>query len=164
MLLQGLLQYNYWANEQVLYQLEQLTPEQLHAPGEMSHGTPFDLVRHILDTEWSWRMFASGGNGTRYLWEVEDLSGLAAIWRLLPQERSRWLEFLSAQSEAGLDSEVDYGSAQGGNPNVARVWQILAHVVTHSTHHRSELCRYLHDCGHPLNDIDFLTYVARKTR
>jgi uncharacterized damage-inducible protein DinB len=61
------LEYNYWANEHILRYVEQLTSDQLHATARIRHGSAFDLVRHMLDTEWSWRLFASGGVGQKYL-------------------------------------------------------------------------------------------------
>jgi uncharacterized damage-inducible protein DinB len=45
-----------------------------------------------------------------------------------------------------------------------KVWQILLHVVNHSTHHRSELIRYLEDYGHPIDEqyTDFGSFIARR--
>jgi uncharacterized damage-inducible protein DinB len=57
------LEYTYHADQQILSRLEQLTAEQLQAPSSISHVTPFDLARHMLDAAWSWRLFASGGPG-----------------------------------------------------------------------------------------------------
>ena len=53
------------------------------------------------------------------------------------------LDYVRSLSEADLEQAVDYGTAQGGEPQYANVWQILLHVVNHSTHHRTELSRYL---------------------
>jgi uncharacterized damage-inducible protein DinB len=160
-ILVSFLEYNYSANEHMLEQVEQLTPDQLHAVTKISHGTAFDLVRHMLDTEWSWRLFARGEAGQKYLWEVEQIPDLPAVRRFWVAERTRMLEYVSSLSEADLDRAVDYGTAQGGQPRYSKVWQILLHVVNHSTHHRSELSRYLEDCGHPVDerDLDFGSFV-----
>jgi uncharacterized damage-inducible protein DinB len=140
-----------------------LTLAQLQAAAKISHETAFDLVRHMLDTEWSWRLFASGSAGQQYLWKVEDISNLPALQRFWSAERDRMLDYVHSLSEADLERAVEYGTAQGGKPQHAKVWQILLHVVNHSTHHRTELSRYLEDCGHPIDeqDLDFGSFVAR---
>jgi uncharacterized damage-inducible protein DinB len=162
-ILVSLLEYNYWANEHILRHVERLTPKQLHAAAKISHGTAFDLVQHMLDAEWSWRLFASGVPGQQYLWEIEDISDLPALRRFWSAERDRMLDYVRSLSEVDLKRAVDYGTAQGGEPRYSKVWQILLHVVNHSTHHRSELSRYLEDCGHPIDerDLGFINFVAR---
>jgi uncharacterized damage-inducible protein DinB len=77
-LLLTFLEYSHRANEHVLAKVKRLTPAQLHAPAQVSHGNAFDLVRHMLDSEWSWRLFASGGAGQKYLWEVEAVPDIPA--------------------------------------------------------------------------------------
>ena len=159
-----LLEYGYWENERLLDLVEKLTPEQLHVAATLSHGTVFDLVRHMLDTEWSWRMFASGGEGTKYLWEVEDVSDLLAIRRFWRQERGRMLAYINGLAEADLEHDVDYGTAQGGKPRLAKRWHILMHIVNHGTHHRSELNHYLSEHGYPVEDLSLLDFVRLPIR
>ncbi len=138
-----LLEFNNWANGQIFQAVQQLTPEQLTAPIPISHGNAYDLVRHMLDTEWSWRLFASGGAGQKYLWEVEDVPDLATLIAFWPGEYTRQIEFVQSKSEADLDRSVDYGTAQGGSPHYMTIWQILTHMVIHATQHRTELNAYL---------------------
>jgi uncharacterized damage-inducible protein DinB len=156
------LEYNYHADQQILHLLERLTAEQLHAQASISHATPFDLARHMLDAEWSWRLFALGGPGQQYLWEVEDVPDLPALLRFLPAERDRMLTYVRSLSDSDLGRVVDFGTAQGGAPKHATVWQILLHIVNHSTHHRSELSRCLEAAGHPIDEaeIDYMTFAA----
>jgi len=158
------LEYNPRADGHILAQVKQLSVEQLHGAAQMSHGNAFDLVRHMLDSEWSWRLFASGGAGQKYLWEVEDVPDMPAIERFWQAEHERLLEFVGSLSDADLNRDVDYGTAQGGQPHFMQLWQILIHVVNHGTHHRSELSRMLEDSGHPIaqQDLDFASFATRR--
>jgi uncharacterized damage-inducible protein DinB len=162
-ILASFLEYNYSANESTLLQLEQLSHEQLYARIKISHGCAFDLIRHMLDTEWSWRMFTQGNPGGKYLWEVEDIPNLPAIQRFWSSELEQVLGYLRSLEEEDLNKEIDYGSAQGGTPHYCKVWQILLHIVNHSTHHRSELNSYLDICGHPINEqeLDYISFVEQ---
>lgn len=157
------LEYNYQADEHIVQLVEQLTPQELHAVTAFSHGTAFDLVRHILDTAWSWRLFATGGAGQQFVWEVEELPDLPALRRFWSAERDRMLAYVGSLSEADLEQAVDFGTAQGGPPQHITVWQLLLHVVNHSTHHRSELSRLLEAAGHPTDEqtLDYVSFVAR---
>ena len=161
-LLLSFLAYNYQADAHILAHLEQLTPQQLHTVGTISHGSAFALIRHMLDTEWSWRLFASGGAGQQYVWEVEDLPDLPALRRFWSTERDRMLTYVDYLSQADLERVVDYGTAQGGQPQHATVGHIFLHVVNHSTHHRSELSRLLEEAGYPIDeqDLDYLSFIA----
>jgi uncharacterized damage-inducible protein DinB len=154
-ILLAFLQYNHWANQNILRHVEQLSHPQLHATAKISYETTFDLLRHILDTEWGWRLIAAGQPAQSFLWEVEDLSDLPAIGRACSAEHTRLLDFVHALSPAGLQRQPN---------NSLTVWQILIHIANHSTHHRSELSRYLEACGHPIpeDELDFGTFINTK--
>lgn len=155
-----LFEYNYWANGQILDLVELLTPEQLSDPARLSHNMAFDLVRHILDLEWSWRSFATGGVGQNYLWEVEDVADLTAILRFWKAESGRMFDYLNGLSEHELENNIDYGTAQGAEPQFMKVWQILLHVYTHGVPHRSELNWCLEQSGQRLpHELDLGTFL-----
>jgi uncharacterized damage-inducible protein DinB len=41
-------------------------------------------------------------------------------------------------------------------------WLVLAHVVNHGTQHRSEVARYLTECGHSPGELDLLDALVLK--
>ena len=64
-------------------------------------------------------------------------------------------DYVNGLSEDRLETEVDYGTAQGGEPQFMKVWEILLHVYTHGVNHRSELAWYLEQCGLQMqHDLD----------
>jgi uncharacterized damage-inducible protein DinB len=156
-----LFEFNQWANQQILEGVQKLSPEQLTMTSMISHETAYNLVRHLMDAEWSWRLFASGQSGIKYLWETEDLPDLQALLDFWPSEEVRQLEFVKGLSEADLERVIDAGTAQGASPHFIKVWQILMHVFAHATQHRTELSRFLDYCGQPLgHELDFASYVT----
>jgi uncharacterized damage-inducible protein DinB len=54
------------------------------------------------------------------------------------------------------DTALSESLAIGADNFAVPRWLILAHVVNHGTQHRSELARYLTECGHSPGNLDLL--------
>ena len=154
-LLQAFLEYNYQSNAFVVQALAALTSDQLIQTHDISHGTVLELARHMADTEWSWRLYADGGTGDKYLWDVEDISDLTKLAQVWGAEREQMLAYIDTLSEEDLAEIVELSPTF----RVPR-WQIFVHLVNHSTHHRSELSQYLAQCGHPVSEeaLNFIKF------
>ena len=59
-LIQTLYAYNSWAVAKLLDALEQLTPEELAAPGCSGHGSIRDTLAHFMGTQWGWFSWFDG--------------------------------------------------------------------------------------------------------
>lgn len=151
--------FNQWANQRILAHLAKLSEEELKAPSQLNHGSAFDLLRHTLDCEWSWRLIGQGELATAYMWEVEDLSNLEAIARAWQSEHNQMLTYLQAVNDSDLEQPIDFGTSQGRPPKMATLWHLLMHILYHSHNHRSELATYLTAAGHSPGDLDFLDYI-----
>ena len=144
-LLRAFLDFNYQANAKLLGAFAALTPEQMALETSISHGNALELLRHMADSEWSWRLYAGEGTDGKYLWDVEDIADLTKLAAFWTAERTRMLAYLDSLTDEELAATVELSSTF----RVPR-WQIFLHLVNHSTHHRSELGAYLAQCGHPV--------------
>lgn len=157
-----LFNYNAWANARILAGAERLSTDQLAAPANLDHGSAFQTLLHMLDVEWSWRLMAQRIPATTVLWELEALSDLVLIRDYWRGEQTQMLTYVQNVDEQTLNALVEYGTPQGWPSQSAKLWQILAHVVNHGTQHRTELARYLTDCGHSPGDLSLLGFLSIK--
>lgn len=135
--LENLYDYGYWANRRYLAVAEELSEQQLlHAQGH-SWGSIQATFLHMLSSETVWLSRWHGESPRQHL-SPDDYPTLAAI-------QTRWLtvekemrDFLAAQTEAGLEEHVSYANFQGDTYHLP-LWQFMAHVPNHNTHHRGEL-------------------------
>ena len=144
-LLHTFLDYNYQANAKILAAFAALTPKQMQQETAISHGNALELLRHMADTEWSWRLYTGEGTGGKYLWDVEDISDLTKLAEFWTKERACMLTYIDSLSEDALAEVVELSPTFR-----APRWQIFLHLANHSTHHRSELSHYLAQCGSPV--------------
>ena len=70
------------------------------------------------------------------------------------EEHARLLEYVGSLDEHALQQALTQEWDEG--PVSFPRWLVLAHVVNHGTQHRSEMARYLTECGHSPGDLDLL--------
>lgn len=157
-----LFTYHDWANQRILAVAEQLSPAQLTTPANLDHGSAFQTILHMLDVEWSWLLMAQKRPATAMLWEVAELPDLPSIQAFWRTEQAARLAYVQTLDEQTLNAPVEYGSAQERSPESAKLWHILAHMMNHSTQHRTELARYLTDCGHSPGELDLIEILSTR--
>jgi uncharacterized damage-inducible protein DinB len=149
-----LMRYHVRASDRVFGMAGELSRDELLRDGTFDRGSAFDTIRHIVDTDYSWRELCVGHDvGDAYVWDITPLPDLESVLGFWAEERDRLLEYVESVSEARLEEPVTFG---GTSPEIAPIWQVLTHVVNHGTQHRSELARYLTVCGHSPGDLDLL--------
>ena len=149
------VRFHAWANDRILSTAVGLTDEQFRGAAALDHGSAFATFRHLVDVDWSWREFCTGNDvGQTYVWDhgfaVSDLPELHAFSL---QEDARLRTLVESLDDASLAEPL----AMSEDPaDVIPRWLIIAHVVNHGTQHRSELARYLTECGHSPGELDLL--------
>lgn len=157
-----LIHYNEWANGQILATIERLPPQQLTTPAALDHGTAWQTLLHLVDVEWSWRLIAQGIPAPQMLWEVETFADLAQLKTYWQSEEATLRAYVQSLDTAALNAPIALGTTEDGAPKQAKRWHILAHLLNHSTQHRTELARYLSACGHSPGDLDLLDLLIGK--
>ena len=151
----ALVRYHASANERILTVAGELSDEEFQRAAPLDHGSVFHTLRHLIDADWSWREYLTGNDfGQTYVWDhgfvLEDLEAISAF---CIEEDARLQTYVAGLDQAALVEPL-------GKVSCPR-WLILAHVVNHGTQHRSELARYLTDCGHSPGDLDLLELLDR---
>ena len=138
------VRFHAWANRRILDTAAELTNDEFRRAAGLDHGTAFQTLRHLVDVDWSWREFCAGNDvGETYVWERVPLEDLASISAFCSEEDATILAYVPSLDDAALNESLRLDDEFA----VPR-WLILAHIVNHGTQHRSELARYLTDCGH----------------
>ncbi len=149
-----LVRYHVRANERILEKTAELSDQEFRRPAGFDHGTAFQTLRHLVDVEWSWREFLNGNDvGETYLWDVSPMTDLQSISAFSADEHARLLAYVGSLDQRDLDEPLVIGDEE---PVDVPRWQLLAHIVNHGTQHRSELARYLTECGHSPGDLDLV--------
>jgi uncharacterized damage-inducible protein DinB len=147
--------FHAWANDRILTTAAGLSDEELRRTSVLDHDSAFHTIRHLVDVDWSWREFCAGNDvGDTYVWDHGfALDDLAALHTFSLEEDARLRTFVGALSDADLAERL--AMSEDPDDRIPR-WLIIAHVVNHGTQHRSELARYLTECGHSPGDLDLL--------
>jgi len=149
----ALVRFHAWANDRILTTAAGLSDEELRRTANLDHRSAFGTFRHLVDVDWSWREFCIGHDvGDTYVWDHGfSLDDLPAIHAFSLEEDARLRSFVESLDDAAL-TEPWATSADFARPR----WLVVAHVVNHGTQHRSELARYLTECGHSPGELDLL--------
>jgi uncharacterized damage-inducible protein DinB len=149
------VRFHAWANDRILTTAAGLSDDEFRRTANLDHGSAFQTLRHLVDVDWSWREFCIGNDvGDTYVWDHGfALDDLPAIHALCLEEDARLRSYVESVDEAALTESL--AMSADVNDTVPR-WLILVHVVNHGTQHRSELARYLTECGHSPGDLDLL--------
>jgi uncharacterized damage-inducible protein DinB len=155
--IQLLYDYNRWANAQILDAVSRLTPEQLTRDLSTSHHSVQETLIHILAAEWIWLMRCRG-NSPNALLDPTDFSGLDSLrekWAEVEQEQKSFVDGLTDES---LQSIIAYTNTKGERWEYP-LWQIMQHVVNHSSYHRGQATAMLRQLGAAVVMTDLLVYI-----
>jgi uncharacterized damage-inducible protein DinB len=135
--LEGLYDYNYWANHRYLNAAASLTDEQLYRKKDHSSASIHDMFLHMMSTETIWLQRWQGGAPKQELAPV-DFPTLLSIQTNWAELEKKMRSFLAAQDDESLQADT-VCIGYNGRPFHLLLWQMMAHLPNHNTHHRSEM-------------------------
>lgn len=151
-----MFRYNYWANQRILTQAKEVSPEALYQARGYSWDSLAGTLIHTMDAEYAWRMLLQ--HETRIsesgVADFTDFDAVIARWQ--EEETAMWA-YLDSLSDADMSMTISYSTAQGARERV--LWHCLLHVVNHGTQHRSECAVILTEIGHSPGEIDLTVFT-----
>jgi uncharacterized damage-inducible protein DinB len=150
--LETLYDYNYWANKRYLAVAETLTEEQLFRKQGHSWDSVHAVLVHMMSSE---RMWPQRWRGEKTIFlEPRDFPTFASVSKYWVDVEKDMRGFIAGQTEQTLVHAVSYTNPKGETFTLP-LWQMMAHVPNHNTHHRGELAAMftLMDISHPEEEV-----------
>ena len=149
-----LIGYHIRSNDRILETAAALSDDELRRHANLDYDSAIETLLHMLIVDWSWREFCIGNDDDDSYpdgWPFPDLETISSFWS---EEHARLLSYVGSVDTAALAEPLTWDAED--RPVSQPRWAILVHVVNHGTQHRSELARYLTECGHSPGDMDLL--------
>jgi uncharacterized damage-inducible protein DinB len=158
-----LYEYTNWANQRLLDTALKATPEQWLAPGTAGRGSIRDTLTHMVGGQRMWLSWwdATGeaDPGLRTALDPErypDANALRAAWDVVHQATLRYIDTLS-----DADLLVEHVRPLGKVEALRLpLWQMMLHITSHNTQHRSEAAAMLTAFGHSPGELDLLRFLV----
>lgn len=154
--LQLLYEYNRWANFQTLAASAKLTEDQFTKDLSSSHRSVRDTLVHTLAAEWIWlaRWNEVSPKALLNPLDFRDLGALRARWADVERDQTAFIEGITNES---LESPVTYQNTKGEQWTYP-LWQMMHHVVNHSSYHRGQVATMLRQLGTEPKPTDLLVF------
>jgi uncharacterized damage-inducible protein DinB len=139
-----LVAFNRWANERFFEALSQLSAEQYGRDLQSSHGGVHGTLAHIVGAEKGWlrRWLRQPETASAALSQTHSLAELRAYWEGVCDEMS---QFLATLDDRKLQETLTTTTPTGAY--TSPYWQMIHHVVDHSSYHRGQIVTMLRQLG-----------------
>ena len=155
-----LLDYSRWANQKLSRTAGLISLEQFTASSPTTYGSLRGILVHILVAHQVWRSRCRDGSLPARMPAYEEFPDFASFAKILQAEEAVWHSYLEMLSELDVQRGVIYTTSRG-EPYQTPLWQIVVHLVNHTTQHRSEAAEVLTQMGYSPGDLDLIWYLRR---
>jgi len=149
------IDYTAWASQRLVQAAAALNEEELNRDFGTADGSVLGTLVHAFaaDRIWLWRL--AGGSHPGFVNDADrHLSVLQNDWPVLHQ---RWQEWARGLTDEKVREPLSYSDMKG-RPWTQPIWQLVLHVVNHSTHHRGQVSGFLRSMGHTPPATDLVLY------
>lgn len=155
-----LLLYDYtsWANRRLLDAAADLSPAEFTAAQPATYGSLRGILEHIFVAYSVW--YARLEDSPIILPGPAEFPDIASYSVRLAETQANLRNFLLALDDAELGRVVSYRTSKGIEYNNI-LWQIIVHLLNHTTQHRSEAAEILTRLGHSPGDLDLIVYLRQ---
>jgi len=157
--LRELMDFNAWANRRMLDSAAAVSSEAFARDLGASFGSVRGTLAHIEIVEWLYLERLDGRSPGPLSPPVFDsVAALRAEWNAVEK---RLAETAAAISPENLARACSFKTTAGA-PFSMPVWQLLRHVVNHSTYHRGQVAMLLRQVGGKAQPTDLIAYYRER--
>ncbi len=144
-----LLKYDKWANKILSGFL---------MDNSITGGKELELFSHIFNAEIIWFKRVQGDKEFPYHMEIHTPEECEV---LLSNINKNWTDLINSSDEQLLTGIIEYKNIKG-EPMKSAVWEILAHMINHSSYHRAQIAMLIRQKGMKPPATDFIGYSRQR--
>jgi len=160
--IQELYEYNRWANARVLDAVSKLGTEDFTRDLKNSFRSVRDTLIHAMSAEWIWLTRWKGISPKAMVGPSPSDFPTAPIlknrWAEIERDQT---EFVSGLTDESFKGTLSYTNTKGDSFKYP-LWQMMSHVVNHSTYHRGQVTTMLRQLGAQPAGTDLITFYNTK--
>jgi uncharacterized damage-inducible protein DinB len=139
-----LVAFNQWADARIFEAMSQLSAEQFGRDLQSSHGGIQGTLAHIVGVEKGWlrRWQRQAESAALPPSQMHSLVELRAYWESVCADMN---QFLATLDDRKLQETLSTTTSAG--TFTAPYWQMIQHVVDHSSYHRGQIVTMLRQLG-----------------
>lgn len=156
-----LLLYMLWADRETLKAVREVRPEDLTRDAGVSFGSLLGTMSHMAGGQKIW-LSRFLGQPLNYMPgpESPDLLSWITFWE---ETASGINAFMAALTDEQLAGPLTWTNLKGETASLP-LWQLIVHLVNHSSYHRGQVTSLLRQMGYPPPATDLSRYFLSLDR
>jgi len=152
-----MFEYNTWANNRLFSVASELSQEQFTKDLGSSHGGIHGTLHHMMGAEEIWLRRWQGESPTSFLSKEKfpTFDDLTDHWEMLDHEIMSFCHMLKSDDE--VKKIISYSDLRG-NKFEQPLYQLMQHLVNHSSYHRGQVVTMLRQVGIKPVSTDMVMY------